>query len=343
MLIGIPREILPEERRVAIAPGQVPNLQKLGYDILVESGAGVNANFPDVLYVETGANIAGRTADVWKKADIILKIRAPEAKEIEKLHEGQILICMLQPAQQKALLEELASKQVTALAMDAIPRISRAQSMDVLSSMANISGYRAVVEAAQHFGRFFTGQITAAGRIPPAKVLVIGAGVAGLAAIGASHSLGAIVRAFDTRVAVRDEVKSLGGEFLELDLEEDGTGAGGYAKQMSEDFIKAEMELFAQQAAEVDIIITTAAIPGRPSPKLITTEMVRSMKPGSVIVDLAAEGGGNCDLTESGKVVKQMGVTIVGKTNLPSELPTQASQLYGNNVLKLLNHLNLIL
>ena len=208
--------------------------------------------------------------------------------------------------------------------------------MDVLSSMANISGYRAVVEAAQHFGRFFTGQITAAGRIPPAKVLVIGAGVAGLAAIGASHSLGAIVRAFDTRVAVRDEVKSLGGEFLELDLEEDGTGAGGYAKQMSEDFIKAEMELFAQQAAEVDIIITTAAIPGRPSPKLITTEMVRSMKPGSVIVDLAAEGGGNCELTESGKVVKQMGVTIVGKTNLPSELPTQASQLYGNNVLKLL-------
>ncbi len=339
MLIGIPREILPEERRVAIAPGHVPNLQKLGYDLLVESGAGVKANFPDSLYVETGAKIAGRTADVWKKADIILKIRAPEAKEIERLHEGQILICMLQPAQQKVLLEELASKQVTALALDAIPRISRAQSMDVLSSMANISGYRAVVEAAQHFGRFFTGQITAAGRIPPAKVLVIGAGVAGLAAIGASHSLGAIVRAFDTRVAVRDEVKSLGGEFLELDLEEDGTGAGGYAKQMSEAFIKAEMELFAQQAAEVDIIITTAAIPGRPSPKLITTEMVRSMKPGSVIVDLAAEGGGNCELTESGKVVKQMGVTIVGKTNLPSELPTQASQLYGNNVLKLLNHL----
>ena len=238
----------------------------------------------------------------------------------------------------KALLEELA-RSATALAMDAIPRISRAQSMDVLSSMANISGYRAVVEAAQHFGRFFTGQITAAGRIPPAKVLVIGAGVAGLAAIGASHSLGAIVRAFDTRVAVRDEVKKSRGEFLELDLEEDGTGAGGYAKQMSEDFIKAEMELFAQQAAEVDIIITTAAIPGRPSPKLITTDMVRSMKPGSVIVDLAAEGGGNCELTESGKVVKQMGVTIVGKTNLPSELPTQASQLYGNNILKLLNHL----
>ena len=288
MLIGIPREILPEERRVAIAPGHVTNLQKLGYDLLVESGAGVKANFPDSLYVETGAKVAGRTADVWKKADIILKIRSPEAKEIEKLQEGQILICMLQPAQQKELLVELASKKVTALAMDAIPRISRAQSMDVLSSMANISGYRAVVEAAQHFGRFFTGQITAAGRIPPAKVLVIGAGVAGLAAIGASHSLGAIVRAFDTRVAVRDEVKSLGGEFLELDLEEDGTGTGGYAKEMSESFIKAEMELFAQQAAEVDIIITTAAIPGRPSPKLITTEMVRSMKPGSVIVDLAA-------------------------------------------------------
>lgn len=339
MLIGIPRETVAGERRVALAPGHVAALEKLGHQLLIESGAGVEASFPDSHYSAAGARIAGRAAEVWQKADLVLKIRQPQPAEIKQLREGQILISLLQPAQQPQLLKSLSQQKVTALAMDAIPRISRAQSMDVLSSMANISGYRAIVEAAQHFGRFFTGQITAAGRIPPAKVLVIGAGVAGLAAIGAAQSLGAIVRAFDTRPAVKDEVRSLGAEFLELHVEEDGTGTGGYAKEMSEAYIKAEMELFAQQAAEVDIIVTTAAIPGKPSPKLITEEMVRSMKPGSVIVDLAAEGGGNCELTESGKVVQLMGVTIIGKTNLPSELPTQASQLYGNNVLKLLQHL----
>ena len=275
--------------------------------------------------------------DIWSQSDIVLKVRAPEGDEVGKLKAGQTLISFLWPGQNPELLKQLTASGGTVLAMDSVPRISRAQKMDALSSMANIGGYRAVVEAAQHFGRFFTGQITAAGKIPPAKVLVIGAGVAGLAAIGAARSMGAIVRAFDTRPEVKEQVESMDGEFLMLDFdEEDGAGEGGYAKVMSEEFIKAEMALFAEQAKDVDIIITTALIPGKPAPKLITAEMVQSMKDGSVIVDLAAEQGGNCELTERDQVVQRNGVSIIGYTDLPSRLATQSSQLYATNLRHLL-------
>ena len=277
-------------------------------------------------YEQAGAIVLS-AAEIWAKADILLKIRPPQGDEVELAREGATLISLIQPAQNGDLLERWAKRGVNAIAMDAVPRISRAQSMDALSSMANIAGYRAMVEAAGEFGRFFTGQITAAGRVPPAKVLVIGAGVAGLSAIGTAVKLGAIVRAFDTRPAVKDEVGSMGAEFLELEFEEDGTGEGGYAKVMSKEFIEAEMKLFAEQAAEVDIIVTTAMIPGKKSPVLITGEMVRSMKEGSVIVDLAAEGGGNCELTRPNEKVVEHGVTILGYTDLPSRLPTQASTL----------------
>ncbi len=345
MIIGVPREVHTGEQRVALVPAGVVALKKQGFSVLVESGAGQLASFPDALYEEAGATIVDGPEVVWSQADLILKVHPPEKHpqlrklETRLLRKGQKLICLMSPGQNDALLKKLAQAEVTALALDAIPRISRAQSMDVLSSMANIAGYRAVIEAANHFGRFFTGQITAAGRIPPAKVLVIGAGVAGLAAIGAAQSLGAIVRAFDTRPAVKDEVKSLGAEFLQVDLQEDGTGKGGYAKEMSQAFIDAEMALFTQQAEEVDIIITTAAIPGKKAPRLITEDMVQRMRPGSVIVDLAAETGGNCELTVSGEVTQAHGVTIVGATNLPSQLPTQASQLYSNNLVRLIQHL----
>lgn len=345
MIIGVPREVRADEQRVALVPAGVVALKKLGFSVLVESEAGRLASFPDPLYEEAGAQIVADPAEVWAQADLILKVHPPERhprlrrQETRMLRPGQKLICLLSPGQNEELLKKLSQAQVTALALDAIPRISRAQSMDVLSSMANIAGYRAVIEAANHFGRFFTGQITAAGRIPPAKVLVIGAGVAGLAAIGAAQSLGAIVRAFDTRPAVKDEVKSLGAEFLQVELQEDGTGKGGYAKEMSEAFIAAEMALFTQQAEEVDIIITTAAIPGKQAPRLITEDMVKRMRPGSVIVDLAAETGGNCALTQPGEVTQAHGVTIIGATNLPSQLPTQASQLYSNNLIRLLQHL----
>ena len=271
--------------------------------------------------------------EVWTDSDIILKVREPELnpdlqkEEIDLLHENQILITFLWPAQNPEMLKKLAEKKVTALAMDMIPRISRAQKLDALSSMANIAGYRAVVEAAQHFGRFFTGQITAAGKVPPAKVMVIGAGVAGLAAIGAAKSMGAIVRAFDTRPEVKEQIESMDAEFLELDFEEEGSGTGGYAKVMSKEFIEAEMALFAEQAKEVDIIITTALIPGKPAPELILEEHVVAMKDGSVIVDLAAEQGGNCKLSEAGKIVKVHGVSIIGYTDLPSRMAAQASQL----------------
>ena len=308
---------------------------KLGFEVAVEAGAGQAAKFPDALYEQAGAIVLS-AAEIWAKADILLKIRPPQGDEVELAREGATLISLIQPAQNGDLLERLAERGVNAIAMDAVPRISRAQSMDALSSMANIAGYRAMVEAAGEFGRFFTGQITAAGRVPPAKVLVIGAGVAGLSAIGTAVKLGAIVRAFDTRPAVKDEVGSMGAEFLELEFEEDGTGEGGYAKVMSKEFIEAEMKLFAEQAAEVDIIVTTAMIPGKKSPVLITGEMVRSMKEGSVIVDLAAEGGGNCELTRPNEKVVEHGVTILGYTDLPSRLPTQASTLYGNNLVKLL-------
>ena len=303
---------------------------------------GCKVNFSDSSYTDAGATIAKGTKAIWGNSDIILKVRAPEfnsglnVDEIDLLHEKQVIITFLWPAQNPELLKKLAGKKVTALAMDSVPRISRAQKMDALSSMANIAGYRAIVEAAQHFGRFFTGQITAAGKIPPAKVMVIGAGVAGLAAIGAAKSMGAIVRAFDTRPEVKEQVESMDAEFLELDFEEEGAGTGGYAKVMSKEFIEAEMALFAEQAKEVDIIITTALIPGKPAPELIKEEMVVSMRDGSVIVDLAAEQGGNCKLSEAGVVKKVHGVSIIGYTDLPSRLAAQSSQLYGTNLRHLL-------
>lgn len=334
--IGVLKEIYPDECRVAATPDTVKKLQKLGFDVLVQSGAGVAANFTDEAYRQAGCQIIEQAQALLEQADIILKVRPPQDEETETFPAGKTLISFIWPAQNPELLDKLAARQATVLAMDAVPRISRAQKMDALSSMANIAGYRAVIEAANNFGRFFTGQITAAGKVPPAKVLVIGAGVAGLAAIGAARSLGAIVRAFDTRPVVKEQVESLGAEFLELDFEEDGTGQGGYAKVMSKEFIEAEMTLFAQQAQEVDIIITTALIPGKPAPKLITKDMVESMKEGSVIVDLAAEQGGNCEVTKPGEIYSYNGVTIVGLTDLPSRMAAQSSQLYGTNLWHLL-------
>ncbi|RQM38727.1 Re/Si-specific NAD(P)(+) transhydrogenase subunit alpha [Erwinia psidii] len=335
MLIGITKERLPNEARVAATPKTVEQLLALGFKVTVESGAGKLASFDDAAYLAAGATLSDNLS-VWQ-SDIVMKVNAPTDAEIALTREGSTLIGFIWPAQHPSLLEKLAARKVTVMSMDAVPRISRAQSLDALSSMANIAGYRAIVEAAHEFGRFFTGQITAAGKIPPAKVMVIGAGVAGLAAIGAAGSLGAVVRAFDTRPEVKEQVQSMGAEFLELDFEE-GAGSGdGYAKVMSEAFIKAEMALFAAQAKEVDIIVTTALIPGRPAPQLITAAMVASMKPGSVIVDLAAQTGGNCELTVADKVITtENGVKIVGYTDLPSRLPTQSSQLYGTNLVNLL-------
>jgi NAD(P) transhydrogenase subunit alpha len=340
--IGVPKEIYPNECRVAATPDTARILQKMGFEVLIESNAGENANFPDSAYEEAGCRIVPDAETLWNSADIVLKVRMPEMHptlnkhEVDLLPEGGTLISFIYPAQNADLLNRLAARKATVLAMDAIPRISRAQKLDALSSMANIAGYRAVIEAANNFGRFFTGQITAAGKVPPAKVLIIGAGVAGLAAIGTARGLGAIVRAFDTRPVVKEQVQSLGAEFLELDFEEDGTGQGGYAKVMSEAFIKAEMALFAAQAKEVDIIITTALIPGKKAPLLITRDMVESMKEGSVIVDMAAEQGGNCEVTRPGEVYKYRGVTIIGLTDLPSRMANQASQLYGKNLCYLL-------
>ena len=334
--IGVPKEIYANEARVAATPETVKKLQKLGFEVLIQSGAGAAANFSDEAYEQAGCKIIPDAQGLWEQANIILKVRAPQGEEIENLPEGKTIISFIWPAQNEELLNQLAAKNTTALAMDSIPRISRAQKMDALSSMANIAGYRAVIEAANNFGRFFTGQITAAGKVPPAKVMVIGAGVAGLAAIGAGRSLGAIVRAFDTRPAVKEQVESLGAEFLELEFEEDGTGSGGYAKTMSKEFIDAEMALFREQAKEIDIIITTALIPGRPAPKLVLTDMVEMMKEGSVIVDLAAEQGGNCEVTKPNEVYKYKGVTIIGLTDLPSRMAAQSSQLYGTNLWHLL-------
>ncbi|MGN0902632.1 MAG: Re/Si-specific NAD(P)(+) transhydrogenase subunit alpha [Succinivibrio sp.] len=335
MLIGIPKESLSGETRVAATPDTVGKLIKLGFEVAVQSNAGAAASFDDAAYTQAGAKIVkGKEAF---NADILFKVNAPSDEEIELLHEGQTLVSFIRPAQNSALVEKLNAKKVTVMAMDMVPRISRAQSMDALSSTANISGYRAVIEAAHAFGRFFTGQVTAAGKVPPAKVLVIGAGVAGLAAIGTAHSLGAIVRAFDTRLEVADQIKSMGGEFLKLDFKnEDGGSSDGYAKVMSDEFIKAEMELFAKQCKDVDIIITTAAIPGKKSPVLITKEMVASMKSGSVIVDLAAAGGGNCEGTVAGKVITTPnGVKMIGYTDLAARLPAQSSQLYSTNLVNL--------
>lgn len=341
--IGIPKEVFLNECRVAATPDTTKILQKLGFEVLVEAGAGTAANFLDAAYAAVGCEIIPNAAALWSAADIVLKVRPPtthpslNCHEVELLPAGGTLISFIYPAQNAELLAQLATRRATVLAMDAVPRISRAQKLDALSSMANIAGYRAVIEAANNFGRFFTGQITAAGKVPPAKVMIIGAGVAGLAAVGAAKGLGAIVRAFDTRPAVKEQVESLGAEFLELDFKEDGTGQGGYAKVMSKEFIEAEMALFAAQAKEVDIIITTALIPGKTAPVLITREMVESMKDGSVVVDMAAEQGGNCEVTKPGEVYKYQGVTIIGLTDLPSRMANQSSQLYGRNLCHLLD------
>jgi NAD(P) transhydrogenase subunit alpha len=338
--IGVPREVFPGEKRVATVPEAVQKLIKLGFSVAIESGAGAQASFSDESYIAAGATVVANAAELWATSDIVFKVRGPSADEVGLMREGGALISFIWPAQNPELMQQLAAKKATVLAIDALPRmLSRAQKMDALTSMAGVTGYRAVVEAANAFGRFFNGQITAAGKVPPAKVFIAGAGVAGLAAIGTAAGLGAIVRANDTRAEVADQVKSLGGEFVKVEYEEEGGGGGGYAKVMSEGFQKAQREMYAKQAKEVDIIITTALIPGKPAPKLITAEMVRSMKPGSVIVDMAAEQGGNCELTEPGQSVVKHGVTIVGFTDLASRLATQSSTLYASNLFRLTEEL----
>ena len=335
MQIGIPNESLHGETRVAATPDSVAKLAKLGFSVHVAADAGVKASFANEAYTDVGATVVSHE-EIWQ-SPIIFKVNAPTEDEINKLQPNTLLISFIWPAQNPELVAKLAEKQVQVMAMDMVPRISRAQSLDALSSIANIAGYRAVVESANTFGRFFTGQITAAGKVPPAKVLVIGAGVAGLAAIGAASSLGAIVRAFDTRLEVKEQVESMGASFLELDFDENTDSKDGYAKVMSPEFIAAEMALFKEQAQDVDIIITTALIPGKPAPKLITEEMVSVMKSGSVIVDLAAANGGNCELTQADQaIVTSNGVNILGYTNLPGRLPTQSSQLYATNLVNLM-------
>ena len=340
LTIGVPRETCTGEKRVATVPDVVEKLIKLGFAVAVERGAGDAANFADDVYRAAGATIVNDAASLWAGSDIIFKVRPPGLAEVALMKEGGTLIDFIWPAQNPDLMQALAAKKATVLAIDCLPRmLSRAQKMDALTSMAGISGYRAVIEAANVFGRFFAGQITAAGKVPPAKVFIAGAGVAGLAAIGTAAGLGAIVRANDTRAEVADQVKSLGGEFVKVDYEEEGSGGGGYAKVMSEGFQQAQRAMYAKQAAEVDIIITTALIPGKPAPKLITAEMVQTMKPGSVIIDMAAEQGGNCELTEPGQAVVKHGVTIVGYTDLTSRLAKQASTLYASNLLRLTEEL----
>ncbi len=338
LTVGAPREVFPNERRVALTPQNVAMLLKKGYGrVLVERGAGAEAGFLDAAYEQAGATLVDGPAAIWNDADIVLKVRGPTQTEAANARAGQTLISFIQPMQNKELVETLAARKVTSFAMDMIPRISRAQVFDALSSMANIAGYKAVLEASNHFGRFLTGQSTAAGKIPPSKVLVIGAGVAGLSAIVTARRMGAIVRGFDTRPATREQVQSLGAEFIEVTgVEEDGSGAGGYAKEMSKAFHDAEMKLFSEQAKDVDIIITTALIPGKPAPKLLPTYIVDLMKPGSVIVDLAAEAGGNCEKTVPGELTVYNGVTIIGYADMPSRLPTQSSTLYSNNITKFL-------
>ena len=334
MRIGVPKESKSGERRVAATPKTVEQMLKLGYDVSIETGAGLEASFDDAAFQAAGATIVGD--EIWQ-SDIILKINAPTPDEVARLHQGQILMSLLAPALDPDLVQALSARGVTALAMDAVPRISRAQSLDVLSSMANIAGYRAVIESANEFGSLFTGQVTAAGKVPPAKVLVVGAGVAGLAAIGTASSLGAIVRSFDARSEVAEQVESMGAEFLRIDVEDTGPSATGYAKEMGEDFNRKAAELYAEQARDVDIVITTALIPGKPAPRLLTEEMVASMKPGSVIVDMAAANGGNvAGSRPDERVVTDNGVIILGYTDLPGRLPTQASQLFGTNLVNTL-------
>jgi H+-translocating NAD(P) transhydrogenase subunit alpha len=340
LLIGIPLETATGERRVATVPEVVEKLIKLGFVVAVQSDAGAGANFGDGDYRAAGAEVVASAAELWARSDIVFKVRPPSSEEVALMREGGTLIGFVWPAQNPELMQQLAARHATVLAIDSLPRtLSRAQKMDALTSMAGISGYRAVIEAAHAFGRFLNGQVTAAGKVPPAKVFIAGAGVAGLAAIGTAASLGAIVRANDTRAEVADQVKSLGGEFVKVDYEEEGSGGGGYAKVMSEGFQQAQRAMYAQQARDADIIITTALIPGKPAPKLITAEMVQSMKPGSVIVDMAAEQGGNCELTVPGEAVVRHGVTIVGYTDLASRLARQSSTLYGNNLLRVVEEL----
>lgn len=334
MKIGIPKETLAGEKRLAASPKSVEALKKMGFDVVVETNAGEHANFNDNAFTEAGADIAD-TAATWQ-SDMVLKVNAPTEAELNSMKAGATVVSFFAPAQNPDMLEKARAANINVMAMDAVPRISRAQALDALSSMANIAGYRAVVEASHEFGRIFGGQITAAGKIPPAKVMIIGAGVAGLAAIGAAGSLGAIVRAFDTRPEVKEQIESMGGTFLELDFEEESDSSDGYAKEMSKAFIEAEMALFMEQAKEVDIIITTAMIPGKPAPKLITEDMVKAMSPGSIIVDLAAGGGGNCELTEQGKKVVKHDVTIIGYDDLPSRLPQQSSTLYSTNLVNMM-------
>jgi NAD(P) transhydrogenase subunit alpha len=340
LLIGVPKETAPGEKRVATVPDVVEKLVKLGFSVAAESGAGEAANFTDDAYRSAGAEVVATAAELWARSDIVFKVRPPSPDEAGLIRTGGTLIGFVWPAQNPELMQQLAARKATVLAIDSLPRqLSRAQKMDALTSMAGVTGYRAVIEAANAFGRFFSGQMTAAGKVPPAKIFIAGAGVAGLAAIGTAAGLGAIVRANDTRAEVADQVVSLGGEFVKVDYEEEGSGGGGYAKVMSEGFQQAQREMYARQAAEVDIIITTALIPGKPAPKLITAEMVKSMKPGSVIVDMAAEQGGNCELTEPGQAVVKHGVTIVGYTDLASRLARQSSTLYSTNLLRLAEEL----
>ena len=338
--IGVPREVFPGEKRVATVPEVVEKLVKLGFRVAIETGAGDAANFADDAYRAAGADVVPTAAELWARSDIVFKVRPPTPAEVALMREGGMLVDFIWPAQNPELMQQLAAKKATVLAIDALPRqLSRAQKMDALTSMAGISGYRAVIEAANAFGRYFNGQVTAAGKIPPAKVFIAGAGGAGLSAVGTAANLGAIVRANDTRAEVADQVVSLGGEFVKVDYEEEGGGGGGYAKVMSEGFQQAQREMYAKQARDADIIITTALIPGKPAPRLITAEMVRTMKPGSVIVDMAAEQGGNCELTEPGQAVVKHGVTLIGYTDLASRLATQASTLYSNNLLRLTEEL----
>jgi NAD(P) transhydrogenase subunit alpha len=343
MKVGIPKEIHPGERRVAATTETVTRLKKQGFEVMVESGAGAESDVSDEAYTEAGAEVVSDPMKVWTETDIVMKVREPEMHpgtgmhEADMLKEGGTLISFIWPAQNEELVQKLAARKATVLAMDAVPRISRAQKLDARSSMANVSGYRAVVEAAQHFGRFFNGQITAAGKFPPARILVIGGGVAGLASIGAARGLGAQVVAFDTRPAVQEQVESMGAEYLTVEMEEDGSGQGGYAKVMSEEFMEMERKLFEDEAHKIDVIITTALIPGKPAPYLVTEQVLKNMKDGSVLVDLAAEQGGNCPLVEADKVVVKHGVTLIGYTDLPSRMPGIASRLYGNNLCHLLD------
>jgi NAD(P) transhydrogenase subunit alpha len=345
MKVGIPKEIYPHERRVAATPDTVQKIRKLGLEVLVQAGAGDPSDLSDATYAEAGAKIVPDAASLWAQADLVLKVRQPTflpgstRHEADLLKERGALISFIWPAQYKELVERLAARKATVIAMDAIPRITRAQRMDALSAMANVAGYRAVIEAASHFGRFFPGQMTAAGRVKPAQILVLGAGVAGLAAVAAARSLGAVVRAFDTRPAVREQVESLGASFLEFKFDESGEGTGGYAKEMSEAYLAAEQALISQHAKQSDIIISTALIPGKPAPQLITSGAVVSMAHGSVIVDMAAEQGGNCALTERDKVVEKFGVTIIGLTDLPSRMARQSSELYATTVFNLVKDL----